>query len=136
MPTTGRFLDIRRDPHSGELLARGGDAEAHSILQRAGFVAVVRLHESYHRAPAGLTEDEESRLATDAVGRLRAVGYHVDCDERFDTEARPASYPTLGASVSHSPNASARPPTPPRQPTSSPRPTTASSPGSRKPSAP
>ncbi|GAA3501069.1 hypothetical protein GCM10019016_081760 [Streptomyces prasinosporus] len=50
--TTGRFLDIRRDPHSGELLARGGDAEAHSLLQRAGFVAVVRLHESYHRAPS------------------------------------------------------------------------------------
>ncbi len=72
--TTDRYLDIRRDPHSGELLARGGDAEAHSILQRARFVAVVRLHENYHRAPAGLTEDEESRLA---------------------------SYPTLGASVSH-----------------------------------
>ncbi|APY85549.1 hypothetical protein DCW30_25350 [Streptomyces alfalfae] len=99
--TTGRFLDIRRDPHSDEVLARGGDAEAHSILQRAGFIAVVRLHESYYRAPAGLTEVEESRLAIDAVGRLRAVGYHVDCDERFDTEARPARYPTLGASVSH-----------------------------------
>src|SRR5690606_14324179 len=51
--------------------------------------------------PVGLTEDEESRLAIDAVGRLRAVGYHVDCDEPFDTEARPAAYPTLGASVSH-----------------------------------
>lgn len=99
--TTDRFLDIRRDPHSDEVLARGGDVEAHSILQRAGFVAVVRLHESYHRAPAGLTEDEESRLATDAVGRLRAVGYHVDCDEPFDTEARPARCPTLGASVCH-----------------------------------
>ncbi|WP_370667430.1 hypothetical protein [Streptomyces sp. IBSBF 2507] len=99
--STDRFLNIRRDPHSGELLARGGDLEAHSILQRAGFIGVVRLHESYHRAPAGLTEGEESRLATEAVGRLRAVGYHVDCDERFDTESRPARYPTLGASVSH-----------------------------------
>ncbi|WP_447035855.1 hypothetical protein [Streptomyces sp. DSM 118878] len=99
--TTDRFLGIRRDPHSDEVLARGGDVEAHSILQRAGFIAVVRLHETYHRAPAGLTEAEESRLATDAVGRLRAVGYHVDCDEPFDTEARPARYPTLGASVSH-----------------------------------
>ncbi|MZE68756.1 hypothetical protein [Streptomyces sp. SID5789] len=99
--STDRFLDIRRDPHSGELLARGGDAEAHSILQRTGFVGVFRLHESYHRAPASLTEDEESRLATEAVGRLRAVGYHVDCEERFDTESRPAAYPALGVSVSH-----------------------------------
>ncbi|WP_241563359.1 hypothetical protein [Streptomyces sp. E1N211] len=99
--TTGRFLDIRRDPHSGKLLAYGGGLEAHSILQRTGFVAVVRLHETYHRAPADLTEDDESHLATEAVGRLRAVGYHVACDERFNTETRPAAYPTLGASVSH-----------------------------------
>ena len=54
MPRTDRFLDIRRDPHSAELLARGGDSEAHSVLQRAGFIAVVRVHETYHRAPAGL----------------------------------------------------------------------------------
>lgn len=101
MPHTDRFLDIRRDSHSSELLARGGDLEAHSILQRAGFIAVVRLHETYHRAPAGLTEDDESRLATDAVARLRAAGYHVDCDEPFDTDARPARYPTLGTSISH-----------------------------------
>ncbi|MBJ6622327.1 hypothetical protein H4N49_28920 [Streptomyces sp. DHE17-7] len=32
---------------------------------------------------------------------MRAVGCHVDCDEPFDTDARPAAYPTLGASVSH-----------------------------------
>lgn len=99
--STDRFLDIRRDPHSNELLARGGDSAAHSILQRTGFIAVVRLHESYHRAPAGLTEADESRLATDAVARLRAAGYDVDCDEPFDSEARPARYPTLGDSVSH-----------------------------------
>ncbi|MEV4449524.1 hypothetical protein [Streptomyces mirabilis] len=101
LPRTDRFLDIRRDPHSDELLARGGDSEAQSILQRAGFIAVVRVHETYHRAPTGLTEDDESRLATDAVGRLRAAGYHVDCDEDFDTDTRPASYLPLGASVAH-----------------------------------
>ncbi|MFD5108950.1 hypothetical protein [Streptomyces cinereoruber] len=56
MPLADRFLTIRRDPHSEEVLARGGDPEAHSILQRAGFVAVVRLHETYHRAPTGLAE--------------------------------------------------------------------------------
>ncbi|WP_033313705.1 hypothetical protein RFN58_04120 [Streptomyces iakyrus] len=101
MPRTDRFLDIRRDPHSDELLARGGDSEAHSILQRAGFVAVVRVHETYHRAPTGLAEDDEYRLATDAVARLRAAGYHVDCDADFDTDSRPASYLPLGSSVAH-----------------------------------
>ncbi|MFC9131387.1 hypothetical protein ACFT4A_31740 [Streptomyces sp. NPDC057099] len=101
MPRSDRVLDIRRDPHSDELLARGGDCEAHSILQRAGFIAVVRVHETYHRAPTGLTEDDESRLATDAVARLRGAGYHVDCDTDFDTDAHPASYLPLGASVTH-----------------------------------
>ncbi|MET9832799.1 hypothetical protein ABZ078_26645 [Streptomyces sp. NPDC006385] len=101
MPRTDRFLDIRRDPDSDELLARGGDSEAHSVLQRAGFIAVVRVHETYHRAPTGLTQDNENRLAADAVARLRAIGYHVDCDKDFDTDARPASYLPLGSSVAH-----------------------------------
>ncbi|MEU9288340.1 hypothetical protein AB0D57_27475 [Streptomyces sp. NPDC048275] len=101
MPLADRFLDIRRDPHSWELLARGGDSEAYSVLQRAGFVAVVRVHETYHRAPTGLADQDEDRLATDAVARLRANGYHVDCDEDFDTDARPASYLPLGSSVAH-----------------------------------
>lgn len=102
MPPADRFLDIRRDPHSDELLARGGDpAAAHSILQRAGFVAVVRVHETYHRAPADLAQGEETRLATEAVARLRSAGYHVDCDEDFDTEARPPRHLPLGTSVAH-----------------------------------
>ncbi|GAA3500735.1 hypothetical protein GCM10019016_078420 [Streptomyces prasinosporus] len=101
MPLADRFLDIRRDPHSDELIARGGDSEAHSVLQRAGFIAVVRVHETYHRAPTGLTKDDESDLAIDAVARLRAAGYHVDCDTDFDTDYRPASYLPLGSSVAH-----------------------------------
>lgn len=101
MPFADRFLDLRRDPHSDELLARGGDSEAHSILQRAGFIAVVRVHETYHRAPTGVTGDDETRLATDAVARLRATGYHVDCDAGFDTDSRPARYLPLGSSVAH-----------------------------------
>ncbi|MET8126454.1 hypothetical protein [Streptomyces sp. NPDC005231] len=96
-----RFLDIRRDPYSEEVLARGGDFEAHSVLQRTGFIAVVRVHETYHRAPTGLADRDEDRLATDAVARLRATGYHVDCDEDFDTDSRPASYLPLGSSVAH-----------------------------------
>ncbi|MFI9039812.1 hypothetical protein [Streptomyces sp. NPDC053726] len=101
MPLADRFLDIRRDPHSEEVLARGGDPEAHSVLQRAGFIAVVRVHETYHRAPTRLADRDEDRLATDAVARLRAAGYHVDCDEDFDTDSRPASYLPLGSSVAH-----------------------------------
>ncbi|WP_249938357.1 hypothetical protein [Streptomyces mirabilis] len=35
------------------------------------------------------------------MARLRAAGYHVDCDADFDTDSRPASYLPLGASVAH-----------------------------------
>ncbi|MFF6772791.1 hypothetical protein ACFY8W_04425 [Streptomyces sp. NPDC012637] len=101
MPLADRFLTVRRDPHSEEVLARGGDPEAHSVLQRAGFVPVVRVHETYHRAPSNLIEDDETRLGIEAVARLRAVGYHVDCDEDFDTDRRPAHDPPLGSVVSH-----------------------------------
>ncbi|MFE3645889.1 hypothetical protein ACFXOM_33780 [Streptomyces sp. NPDC059169] len=101
MPLADRFLLIRRDPHSAEVLARGGDGEAHSVLQRAGFVPVVRVHETYHRAPTGLDGHDEARLATEAVARLRAVGYHVECDNDFDTERRPARDLPLGASIAH-----------------------------------
>ncbi|OKI09420.1 hypothetical protein A6A06_01560 [Streptomyces sp. CB02923] len=101
MPRVDRFLTVRRDPDSEEVIARGGDPEAHSLLQRTGLVPVVRVHETYHRAPAGLARDEECRIATEAVARLRSAGYHVGCDEGFDTEARPLGYLPLGASVSH-----------------------------------
>ena len=99
MPHADRFLGIRRDPHSGEVRAHGAGPEAHSLLQRCGFVPIVRLHETYHRAPTGLDEVVEVRLATDAVARLRAVGYHVDCDEAFDTDQRPPRHLSLGAQV-------------------------------------
>ncbi|MEU5833021.1 hypothetical protein ABZ820_04925 [Streptomyces diacarni] len=101
MPFADRHLSIRRDPHSREVLARGGDPEARSILERTGFVTVVRLHEIYLRAPTGLAEDEEIRLATDGVARLRSAQYHVECDEAFDTDARPLRDLPLGASVAH-----------------------------------
>ncbi|MFF8447690.1 hypothetical protein ACF06Q_08315 [Streptomyces leeuwenhoekii] len=101
MPLADRFLTIRRDPHSDEVLARGGDTEAHSILQRTGFVPVIRRHETYHRAPTGLARDDEADLATEAVARLRAVGYHADCDEDFETDSRPVHDLPLGASVAH-----------------------------------
>ncbi|MEV5295520.1 hypothetical protein AB0K64_30410 [Streptomyces sp. NPDC053741] len=90
-----------RDEHSGEVLARGGDPEAHSILQRTGFVPVVRLHETYHRLPVALDAAEERRLAIRAVARLRAVRYHVEADEAFDTETRQPHYLPLGSQVAH-----------------------------------
>ncbi|MFF2189664.1 hypothetical protein [Streptomyces sp. NPDC058155] len=101
MTLSDRLLTMRRDPHSGEVLARGGDPEAHSILQRTDWVPVVRVHEHYHRLPTGLDEAEEVRLATRAVSRLRTVGYHVDCDEEFDTELREQHHLPLGARILH-----------------------------------
>ncbi|MFB7270786.1 hypothetical protein [Streptomyces sp. NPDC056244] len=99
MALADRLLTLRRDGHPGVVLARGGDPEAHSILERTGFVPVVRVHEYYHRLPVGLDEAEETRLATRAVARLRAVGYHVDCDDAFDTSLREPHHLPLGAHV-------------------------------------
>ncbi|MFH9071459.1 hypothetical protein [Streptomyces alboflavus] len=101
MAIADRNLTLQRDVHSGEVLARGGDPEAHSILERTGFVPVVRVHERYHRLPTGLDEAEEERLATRAVARLRAVKYDVDCDAAFETERREAHYLPIGALVAH-----------------------------------
>ena len=101
MALADRFLTLGRDVHSGEVLAHGGDPEAHSILQRSGFVPVVRLHETYHRLPVGLDKAEEQRLATRAVARLRAVKYGVEADAAFDTEMREPHYLPLGSQVAH-----------------------------------
>lgn len=101
MTLSHRLLTLRRDPHSGEVLARGGDPEAHSILERTDWVHVVRVHEHYHRLPNGLDGAEETRLATRTVARLRTVGYHVDCDEEFDTELREQHHLPLGAQILH-----------------------------------
>ncbi|MFH8991367.1 hypothetical protein [Streptomyces sp. NPDC017940] len=101
MALADRYLTLQRDVHSGEVLARGGDPEAHSILQRTGFIPIVRVHERYHRLPTGLDEAEEERLATRAVARLRAVHYHVNCDAAFETELREAHSLPLGALVAH-----------------------------------
>ncbi|WP_282793112.1 hypothetical protein [Streptomyces sp. CC224B] len=59
------------------------------------------MHEHYHRLPTGLDEAEEERLATRAVARLRAVRYHVACDEAFETELREPHRLPLGASTAH-----------------------------------
>ncbi|MEU2131764.1 hypothetical protein [Streptomyces sp. NPDC018352] len=59
----------------------------------------MRVHETYHRAPTGLAQDKETSLATNAVARLRSAGYHVDCDENFDTDSRWPSYLPVGSSV-------------------------------------
>ncbi|AUH44813.1 hypothetical protein CXR04_09970 [Streptomyces sp. CMB-StM0423] len=40
-------------------------------------------------------------MGTEAVARLRTAGYRVECDEAFDTDARPAGYLPLGAGVAH-----------------------------------
>ncbi|MGW6393104.1 hypothetical protein ACWFR1_21925 [Streptomyces sp. NPDC055103] len=99
MALSDRRIVLRRDPHSGEVLAHDGDPEAHSLLQRTGFVHVIRQHERYHRAPTGLHQAAEDTLATKAVTALRSAGYAVECDEAFDTEERTAHYLPLGAQV-------------------------------------
>ncbi|WP_324611115.1 hypothetical protein [Streptomyces rimosus] len=96
-----RILRIRVDPHSDEVIARGGDPEAHSILQRSGFVPVVRLHDHYHRLPTGLEKNEEIRLASRAVARLSAVGYRVDHDPSFAATASIPHDLTLGAQINN-----------------------------------
>ncbi|MFI1890222.1 hypothetical protein [Streptomyces jumonjinensis] len=96
---TDRFLTLRRDPESNEVLARGGGPDAHSVLERSGFVPVVRVHELYHRLPTGLDAGEETRLATRAVARLRSAGIPMECDAAFDTDAREVTDLTLGAQV-------------------------------------
>lgn len=101
MPLAERHLALRRDPHSGEVLARGGDAVARSILERTGFVPVIRYHDRYHRLPKNLDRAEEERLATRAVARLEAVGYHVEADTAFATEHREPYYLPLGAQVAY-----------------------------------
>ncbi|MFI8105163.1 hypothetical protein [Streptomyces sp. NPDC086023] len=101
MPLAERHLALRRDPHSGEVLARGGDAGARSILERTGFVPVIRYHDRYHRLPENLGRAEEERLATRAVARLQAVGYHVEADTAFATEHREPYFLPLGAQVAH-----------------------------------
>ncbi|MCZ1006856.1 hypothetical protein [Streptomyces lydicus] len=100
MALADRQLTLRHDD-SGEVLARGGDPEAHSILERTAFVPIARPHDRYHRLPTGLDKGEEIRLATRAVARLRAVQYHVDCDDAFDTSLREPHYLSLGAQVAH-----------------------------------
>ncbi|MFF0448019.1 hypothetical protein ACFYT4_16690 [Streptomyces sp. NPDC004609] len=99
IPLADRFLTLRRDPHSEEVLARGGGPDAHGILERAGFVPVVRVHEAYHRLPTGLGTNEETRLATRAVARLRSAGIPMECDRAFDTDAREIADLSLGAQV-------------------------------------
>uniref|UniRef100_A0AAU2K0F2 Uncharacterized protein n=1 Tax=Streptomyces sp. NBC_00049 TaxID=2903617 RepID=A0AAU2K0F2_9ACTN len=101
MALAHRVLTVRRDPDSGEVLAHGGDPEAHSLLERTGFVPVVRRHETYHRLPTGLDQDEEIRLATRAVARLQAVGYDLTADTAFATEQHEPHYLSLGAQVAH-----------------------------------
>lgn len=62
---------------------------------------MVRRHETYHRLPTGLDQDEENRLATRAVARLQTVGYDLDTDPVFATERREPHYLTLGDQVRH-----------------------------------
>ncbi|WP_282695200.1 hypothetical protein [Streptomyces sp. CC208A] len=99
MEPDDRYIDVRRDPHSSEVLAHGGDAEAHSILQRTGFIHVTSSFGNFHRTPAGLDQAAGDALATAAVSALLSAGYWVTCDEPFDTDQHTARQLPLGAQV-------------------------------------
>ncbi|MFG2232716.1 hypothetical protein ACGFNX_22365 [Streptomyces sp. NPDC048723] len=99
MPLTTRIVHIGRDPHSDEVLARGGDAEAESLLQRSGFIPVHRGHDRYHRLPRGLEQQEQVRRARRAVALLKAVGYAPQHDPDFASDVRAVHDLTLGAQV-------------------------------------
>jgi hypothetical protein len=101
VPLADRYLRIKRHPHSGEVLARGGDTEAHSVLQRSGFINIRRPHDSYHRLPKGLTARGEARQAAAAVCLLTSLGYHVDHDPAFAPGPHAPYGVTLGNQVSH-----------------------------------
>ncbi|MFF4927074.1 hypothetical protein ACFY4B_41490 [Kitasatospora sp. NPDC001261] len=55
-------------------------AGAESALHRAGFIPVVRVHETHHRLPVAMVDPGERRSAvTRAVDHLRATGYRFTC---------------------------------------------------------
>ncbi|GGU86998.1 hypothetical protein GCM10010211_61390 [Streptomyces albospinus] len=75
MPLADRFLTNRREWDSKEILARGGDPEVHSGVQRVDFVPVVRVHGIYRQAPTDLDANGETCLAAEAVAHLRIADY-------------------------------------------------------------
>ncbi|MFI5804370.1 hypothetical protein [Streptomyces sp. NPDC051561] len=81
------------------MLARGGDIEAEALLQRKGFIPVVRAHDRFHRLPHGLDVEEEVRRASRAVALLTGLGYHVDHEVAFAPTRRELHDLPLGAQV-------------------------------------
>ncbi|MFR9723990.1 hypothetical protein ACL02R_11585 [Streptomyces sp. MS19] len=96
MPSN-HMVSIGREQPGGQVTARGGDPRAHSILQRAAWVPVVRLNETYHRLPHNLDTADERRLAVRAVSRLRTAGCIVAADAAFDTQVYSAHRSATGA---------------------------------------
>ncbi|MFF4285677.1 hypothetical protein ACFY0R_10155 [Streptomyces sp. NPDC001633] len=92
-------VSIEREPHTDEVLARGGDARAAGILQRSAFVAVARAHDSYHRLPLALSKDEQVLHAARAAGLLTSHGYTVTTDPEFAPSRQTFAYVTLGQQV-------------------------------------
>ncbi|MFF9785107.1 hypothetical protein [Streptomyces nigrescens] len=92
-------VSIEREPHTDEVIARGGDARAAGILQRSGFVPVVRAHDSYHRLPFALATDEQVLHAARAAGLLTSHGYSLTTDPEFASSRQTFAYVTLGQQV-------------------------------------
>ncbi|MFJ4184221.1 hypothetical protein [Kitasatospora sp. NPDC089509] len=69
-------------------------AGAESALHRAGFVPVVRLHETHHRLPAAMVDPGERKATvTRAVDYLRAIGYGFTCPADLIDHRLPPTLP-------------------------------------------
>ncbi|MGW3073947.1 hypothetical protein [Kitasatospora sp. NPDC001132] len=94
LASIGEHLDRLGAPPRQQTQAVRVSAE--SVLHRAGFVPVVRVHETYHRLPVATVDPAEHRAAvTQAIDHLQANGYAVACPaELLDTTLPPALPPT------------------------------------------
>ncbi|MER7750913.1 hypothetical protein [Kitasatospora sp. NPDC097643] len=67
---------------------------AESALHRAGFIPVVRIHETHHRLPAAMVDPGERRVAvTRAVDYLRSAGYRFTCPADLIDHSLPPALP-------------------------------------------
>ncbi|MDH6709168.1 hypothetical protein P3T27_005914 [Kitasatospora sp. MAA19] len=91
-------VDTHLDRLGAPLQQQGQDLpiSAESILHRAGFVPVVRVHETYHRLPAAMLDPQERRAAVArAVDHLLANGYTFACSDDLLDATLPPSLPPM-----------------------------------------
>ncbi|MGY0488310.1 hypothetical protein [Streptomyces sp. WG-D5] len=76
MSDTPTITITRED--DGNVIARGGDALANALLDRAGFVYEQSIRTFWYRLHWDTGEQRENQIASHAARMLTAVGYRVD----------------------------------------------------------